>query len=198
MKVGIIGYGFVGKALENGIDNSVSILNIDPKLNTSIRDLVPFQPNIIFICVPTPLCEDLSLDASIVHSVIDDILDYNIDSLLQERHYRFRLYAQLDSSTILYSNILSTFITDLHVTTHNAYISDSIVLTGTIDSLGVLPVTDYGHCWSYLTSNPSINDERISHGLTTTDGPYISVIHSLNNVNNNSRKQLTLYTCKKL
>lgn len=82
MKVGIIGYGFVGKALENGIDNSISILNIDPKLNTSIKDLVPFQPNIIFICVPTPLCEDLSLDASIVHSVIDEILDYNIDSLI--------------------------------------------------------------------------------------------------------------------
>ena len=82
MKVGIIGYGFVGKALENGIDNSVSILNIDPKLNTSIKDLVPFQPNIIFICVPTPLCEDLSLDASIVHSVVDEILEYNIDCLI--------------------------------------------------------------------------------------------------------------------
>ena len=82
MKVGIIGYGFVGKALENGIDNTVSILNIDPKLNTSIKDLVPFQPNIIFICVPTPLCEDLSLDASIVHSVVDEILEYNIDCLI--------------------------------------------------------------------------------------------------------------------
>ena len=82
MKVGIVGYGFVGKALENGINDSVSTLNIDPKLNTSIKDLVPFQPNIIFICVPTPLCEDLSLDASIVHSVVDEILEYNIDCLI--------------------------------------------------------------------------------------------------------------------
>ena len=82
MKVGIVGYGFVGKALENGIDDSVSTLKIDPKLNNSIKDLVPFQPNIIFICVPTPLCEDLSLDASIVHSVVDEILEYNIDCLI--------------------------------------------------------------------------------------------------------------------
>ena len=82
MNVGIVGYGFVGKALENGINDSVSTLKIDPKLNTSIKDLVPFQPNIIFICVPTPLCEDLSLDASIVHSVIDEILEHNIDSLI--------------------------------------------------------------------------------------------------------------------
>ncbi len=82
MKVGIVGYGFVGKALENGIDDSVSTLKIDPKLNNSIKDLVPFQPNIIFICVPTPLCEDLSLDASIVHSVVDEILEHNIDCLI--------------------------------------------------------------------------------------------------------------------
>ncbi len=82
MNVGIVGYGFVGKALENGINDSVSTLKIDPKLNTSIKDLVPFQPNIIFICVPTPLCENLSLDASIVHSVIDEILEHNIDSLI--------------------------------------------------------------------------------------------------------------------
>ena len=56
------------------------------------------------------------------------IIDHDIDSLLQERHYRFRLYAQLDSATILYSNIFSTFITDLHVTTHNPPldIADSI------------------------------------------------------------------------
>lgn len=82
MKVGIVGYGFVGKALKNGIDNSVSVLNIDPKLNTSIKDLIPFKPNIVFICVPTPLCGDLSLDASIVHSVVDEILDHKIDSLI--------------------------------------------------------------------------------------------------------------------
>ena len=38
--------------------------------------------NYVFICVPTPLCEDLSLDASIVHSVVDEILEYNIDCLI--------------------------------------------------------------------------------------------------------------------
>ena len=111
-------------------------------------------------------------------------IDQDIDSLFQERHYKFRLYAQLDNANVLYSNVLSTFITDLHVTTHNAYVSDSVIFSGTIDSLGVLPVTDHGHCWSYLTSNPSINDELISHGPTSTEGTYISVTHSLNNVTN--------------
>jgi len=82
MKVGIIGYGFVGKALENGIKDSVKIFNVDPKLNTSIKDLRLFEPDLIFICVPTPMLEDSSLDASIVHSVIDEILEYEIKSLV--------------------------------------------------------------------------------------------------------------------
>ena len=31
MKIGIIGYGFVGKALEAGLNNDTDIIKIDPK-----------------------------------------------------------------------------------------------------------------------------------------------------------------------
>ena len=82
MKVGIIGFGFVGKAIKNGLNESVETLNIDPKLNTKTKDLVNFKPDIIFICVPTPLREDLSLDETIVFSVIDEITELNIQSLI--------------------------------------------------------------------------------------------------------------------
>ena len=112
-------------------------------------------------------------------------LDSSFNNLLQERHYKFRLYAQLDSNTTLYSNVLSAYITDLHVSTHNNYITaDSVIFTGAIDSLGVLDVTDHGHCWSYLTSNPTINNERISLGPTTFDGVYLSSTTNLNNLSN--------------
>tara|TARA_B100000963_G_scaffold356277_1_gene376089 strand:+ start:1574 stop:2425 length:852 start_codon:yes stop_codon:yes gene_type:complete len=82
MKVGIIGYGFVGKALANGINDSATILKIDPKLGTSTEDLVSFKPDIVFICVPTPLKEDLTLDPNNVNSVIEEILKFNINSLI--------------------------------------------------------------------------------------------------------------------
>ena len=82
MRVGIIGCGFVGQALANGIKRSVSVLEVDPRLGTKIKDLLNFKPNIIFICVPTPLKENLSLDASIVYSVIDEIVELNIDSII--------------------------------------------------------------------------------------------------------------------
>ena len=58
MKVAIIGYGFVGKALHNGLKTSVEVLLVDPKLNTNIDDLKVFKPDTIFICVPTPMNDD--------------------------------------------------------------------------------------------------------------------------------------------
>ena len=66
MRVGIIGYGFVGKALANGIKNKVDIFKVDPKLGTSISDLINFNPEIIFICVPTPMNDDGSQDIKIL------------------------------------------------------------------------------------------------------------------------------------
>ena len=40
MKVAIIGYGFVGKALKNGLKTNVEIFIVDPKLNTDIKSAI--------------------------------------------------------------------------------------------------------------------------------------------------------------
>jgi len=80
MKIGIIGYGFVGKALENGIKDNVDIFLVDPILNTKISDLKDFLPEIIFICVPTPMNEDGSQDLSIINSVLKEIKENSINS----------------------------------------------------------------------------------------------------------------------
>ena len=58
MKVAIIGYGFVGKALKNGLKKNVKTFLVDPKLNTDIKDLKDFEPEIVFVCVPTPMNDD--------------------------------------------------------------------------------------------------------------------------------------------
>ena len=82
MKIGIIGYGFVGKALAAGLNEDVSILKIDPKLNTNINDLIDFKPNAIFICVPTPMNEDFSQDISILKDAIKKLNELNLQSLI--------------------------------------------------------------------------------------------------------------------
>ncbi|MAX49414.1 MAG: hypothetical protein CMD75_01100 [Gammaproteobacteria bacterium] len=82
MKVGIVGYGFVGKALCNGIADEVDICIIDPKRNTSIKDLESFNPDFIFICVPTPMLDDGSQDISIVNNVISEINFFNKNAIV--------------------------------------------------------------------------------------------------------------------
>lgn len=82
MKIGIIGYGFVGKALEKGLKSNVDILKIDPKLHTAIADLNFFNPDILFICVPTPMNKDSSQDISILTEVLEQIKLINLDAMV--------------------------------------------------------------------------------------------------------------------
>ena len=81
MRVAIIGYGFVGKAIEFGTKKSVEIIRIDPNLNNNISELVNFKPDICFICVPTPMNDDGSQDIRILENVINDLLSNSIKSL---------------------------------------------------------------------------------------------------------------------
>ena len=82
MKLGIIGFGFVGEALFNGLKKSVEVKKIDPKLNTKVKDLVPFKPDIIFICVPTPMNDDQKQDLGILKKVVREIIENNINSMI--------------------------------------------------------------------------------------------------------------------
>jgi UDPglucose 6-dehydrogenase len=81
MNIAIIGFGFVGKALYNGLIDNSDVYLIDPMLNTSIIDLKDVNPELIFICVPTPVSSDgLSQDTSILEKVITDINNLNLSS----------------------------------------------------------------------------------------------------------------------
>ena len=55
-KLGIIGYGFVGQAVDYGFSTeSVDKFIVDPKYNkNTIQDLCDWQPTCVFICAPTP------------------------------------------------------------------------------------------------------------------------------------------------
>jgi UDPglucose 6-dehydrogenase len=82
MNVGIVGLGFVGNALSNGLKESINLIKIDPKLNTSIDDLIDFDPEIVFVCVPTPMKDSGEQDISIVNEVLKDITEKKSDILI--------------------------------------------------------------------------------------------------------------------
>lgn len=70
-KLAIVGHGFVGKAVDFGFEhNAVKKLLIDPKYDTSIDDLEEFQPNLTFICVPTPMKDNGRIDATAVEDAV--------------------------------------------------------------------------------------------------------------------------------
>ena len=76
LKLGIIGHGFVGKATDWGFNKRVSKFIVDPLLNTSVADLAEFRPEIVFICVPTPMDDDGSQDSSIINNVVQELAEF--------------------------------------------------------------------------------------------------------------------------
>lgn len=103
-----------------------------------------------------------------------------LSGLTLETTYYIRAYVELDSNTIIYSDELTVSIPDLTVTTDNFSISGTTAtLQGTIVKLGVSPVIDHGHCWSTTTSNPNINDNVISKGITTSTGLFYANLTGL-------------------
>ena len=82
MKVGIIGFGFVGKALQNGLKDDIEYIAIDPKLKADINDLNAFKPDMVFICVPTPMNDDGTQNITIVNDVINEINKFDSNLLI--------------------------------------------------------------------------------------------------------------------
>ena len=74
LKLGIVGHGFVGKATDWGFNKRVSKFIVDPLIDTNIEDLKEFEPEIVFICVPTPMSDDGSQDSSIIENVIKELV----------------------------------------------------------------------------------------------------------------------------
>tara|TARA_B100002019_G_scaffold62783_1_gene53842 strand:- start:20269 stop:21132 length:864 start_codon:yes stop_codon:yes gene_type:complete len=81
LKLGIVGHGFVGKATDWGFSKSVNKFIVDPLLDTSVSDLKEFDPEIVFICVPTPMGDDGSQDSSIIENVIEELVLYCPNSI---------------------------------------------------------------------------------------------------------------------
>jgi nucleotide sugar dehydrogenase len=102
MKIGIIGYGFVGKAIANAHNSNELLIN-DPKLvgSNSIEE-IKANTNWIYVAVPTPMSDLGELDISILKSVLDSLQGYTglvISKctalpnyyISAKKHYDFRL-----------------------------------------------------------------------------------------------------------
>ncbi len=75
MRIGIIGLGTVGKAIQRGLGDNHEIFIHDPKLGTKLTDVTD-NCDVAYIAVPTPSEEETGrCDTSIVRSILEDLPD---------------------------------------------------------------------------------------------------------------------------
>jgi UDPglucose 6-dehydrogenase len=79
INLAIIGHGFVGKAVDFGFNRYVNKYRIDPTLNTTIGHLKNISLDVIFICVPTPMNKDGSINIDIIKSCFNELAKNNIN-----------------------------------------------------------------------------------------------------------------------
>ena len=163
MKVGIIGYGFVGRALRNGLKSTVDCIEIDPKLNTDMRDLANHEPEIVFICLPTPMNNDGTQNIDIVNDVINQINKFNNDMLV-----------------VIKSTILPKNVNDLSKITKNLVINPEFLRENFADedfinSEIIVFGGDSDNC-SKLSQFYKNHTKCICHDHTITDGVSASLI----------------------
>jgi UDPglucose 6-dehydrogenase len=82
VKVGIVGYGFVGKATANGFSKNTELFVVDPLLRTNLSELKDFMPEFIFLCLPTPMSKDGSQDFTAVKEVFKELLDKKLSATI--------------------------------------------------------------------------------------------------------------------
>ena len=75
MKLGIVGHGFVGTAVDHGFTRDIQKFIVDPKHNSTntIEDLITFRPNATFVAVPTPQSESGECNTEILEGVMQQL-----------------------------------------------------------------------------------------------------------------------------
>jgi UDPglucose 6-dehydrogenase len=79
LRMGIVGHGFVGKAVEYAFYHPmVEHFIVDPNNQTTIDDLIEYKPQVAFIAAPTPQnAETGFVDASIVEDAVLKLMHHS-------------------------------------------------------------------------------------------------------------------------
>ena len=81
-KLGIVGYGFVGQAIDYAFTNDeLEKFYVDPKLETNIDDLCEWNPSCVFVCAPTPMSDNGTVDGAIVEDAVLKLIEHT-DALI--------------------------------------------------------------------------------------------------------------------
>lgn len=81
--IGIVGYGFVGKAIHVAFKHNTEAIIIDPKISDiALQKLVDEKTPITFVCVNAPTRDDGSVDATNIYTVFQQLADIKYEGVL--------------------------------------------------------------------------------------------------------------------
>ena len=91
MNIGIIGQGFVGSAIREGLKNhfSVNTYDLDETKCNSTHEETCIKSDIIFLCLPTPMRKDGSCDTRILEGVLQSSYDIIKKNQKSPKHASF-------------------------------------------------------------------------------------------------------------
>ena len=81
LSIGIVGQGFVGQALKEGLSSSFLVETYDKFKDSSCSSIEELcaRTSVIFVCVPTPMNKDGSCNVGIVKEVVQEIDKHSND-----------------------------------------------------------------------------------------------------------------------
>lgn len=83
MNILIIGHGFVGKAVDYGFSHpDVNKVIVDPKYGNSINDIPDYTYSCCFVCVPTPMGNDGTVNSDIITDVVRSCVGKKIEMVV--------------------------------------------------------------------------------------------------------------------
>ena len=170
----------------NGLTISCSIPNILDESSVEVSSTISGANSLSILDYgfcwgqsSSPTTQDFVNSNGSISNIGGDLThNFTIGNLSQEVTYYIRAYVQLDNNTIIYSDQQSVLISDLNIITGTySQNGNSVTIVGEITSLGIVPITDHGHCWSYANPSPTINDNILSKGPTSTVGIFYNTIN---------------------
>ena len=145
--IGIIGYGFVGKACHSAFKHNTTAIIVDPLYpgSSTIDNLIAEDPPVIFVCLPAPTLDSGDIDLSIIEDVLCRLVKgkYRGIVILKSTIPPYAI-EYITSTYSLYSNQFKPDNDFLHLVyspeflreltwEHDALNPDMIILSGSLD-----------------------------------------------------------------
>lgn len=104
-----------------------------------------------------------------------------VNNLKALQEYRCRAMLYLNDTSIRYSQPVWFTIYLLNVETTGGTMQNptTALLSGKVNHKGPVPVSEWGFCWSYLSSNPNYNHHRLQMETAISEGDFSATLHGL-------------------